>query len=356
MIRFRCTCGRKFSAPDHLAGRGATCKSCGDVVIIPSVGTDSADALELRREAKTCPACGVVLDDATVICTECGYGLRTGVKVNTARPEDTEPAKAESRKARRLDRATVGTMLVGFSASVVVMLPPMTRHYWLSLPLKTMRCLCTLCHEIGHAAVGWLQGYPSIPTFDLQHGGGVAHRFARQPLAFLVIYLALAGFLLALRRNRLGMLAVLALAGAHAVVAFTRWGEMVFAFMGHGGELVFATLFLYRAWAGLWTFHALERVAYAFCGSFIVIKNFTFAHKLYAHGAARIAYTTAKGGIRKMDLDRIASEFLHMELGSVALFLCACCVLSVVLSFALFWYQDTVSRVVHRVTEVDPGV
>jgi len=325
-------------------------------VIIPSAGTDAADALELRKEPRTCPACGTVLGDATIVCTECGYCMRTGVKLDTAATEDAEEAEADSRRARRLDRATIGTMLAGFGASVVLMLPLLAQQYWAWLLRRIMRCLCTLCHETGHAAVGWLQGYPTIPMFDLQHGGGFTRRFARQPLVFLVIYLALAGLLLSRRKNGLGMLAVLALAGVQAAIAFTHWGELAFASMGYGAELAFATFFLYRAWAGLWTFHVLERFAYAFCGSFMVVKNFTFAYQLYADRAARIAYLTAKGGIRKMDLHRIASEFLQVDLGSVAQFLCACCVASVLVSFLIFWYQDTVSRVVHRVTtaDVDP--
>ena len=37
----------------------------------------------------------------------------------------------------------------------------------------------TLVHELGHAACGWLLGYPAIPAFDFVHGGGVTSHFGR---------------------------------------------------------------------------------------------------------------------------------------------------------------------------------
>ncbi|MFT5129752.1 MAG: hypothetical protein ACI8W8_003381, partial [Rhodothermales bacterium] len=42
------------------------------------------------------------------------------------------------------------------------------RLHWIMSYLKI------LVHELGHSAVAWLFGYPGLPTFSLQHGGGVA--------------------------------------------------------------------------------------------------------------------------------------------------------------------------------------
>ena len=49
-----------------------------------------------------------------------------------------------------------------------------------------------LVHEMGHAAFGWLFGYPSIPVFDFSYGGGVTLQHGRSALLAALVILAMA--------------------------------------------------------------------------------------------------------------------------------------------------------------------
>ena len=96
-------------------------------------------------------------------------------------------------------------------------------------------------------------------------------------------------------------------------------------YMGHGSELVFAGVFLYRAISGSSIKLAAERPLYAMVGSFIVLSDMRFAWGLIHDVGARAAYEEAKGGGHWMDFSVLAEQYLHVELTTVAgLFWIAC--------------------------------
>lgn len=207
----------------------------------------------------------------------------------------------------------------GFGAALVLLALPLA-HFVFSY-------LTTLVHEMGHAAAGWLFGYPSVPAFDFTYGGGMTLQQDRVPL--LVVAVAAAGGwgAWALRDHAGPRNGAIALLAAYALLAATRGHEAVIVAMGHGGELLFATLFLHRALSGRGCTAPLERPLYGVVGWFIVLSDVGFAWRLLTSSLHRELYEEAKGGGHWMDFSRLAEEFLHVRLETIAaVFLVLCLV------------------------------
>ena len=79
--------------------------------------------------------------------------------------------------------------------------------------------------------------------------------------------------------------------------------------MGHGNELIIATVFIYRALSGSAVKVPAERPLYAACGLFIVFESLRFGAGLMTSEALRHAYEQAKGGGHWMDFSQLAGEF-----------------------------------------------
>ncbi|MGQ9896622.1 MAG: hypothetical protein ACUVR8_03535 [Acidobacteriota bacterium] len=218
-------------------------------------------------------------------------------------------------------------------AAAVVFLP------FFAFPSFLLHPLVTLIHELGHTLAGWLYGYPSIPAFDFVYGGGVTLHQDRQWL-LTGLWLAAFTWLLYYFRSNPGTLLVLGgLAGAYVITAATTWHEAIVIAMGHGGELLFATVFLYRAWSGTSLVHQVERPIYGFAGFYIQFYDLHFAFNLLTSQAARLDYEEAKGGGHWMDFSRLANEFFggRFLLVVVAFFLA--CLLPPLIAWLLHRYQ-----------------
>ncbi len=181
--------------------------------------------------------------------------------------------------------------------------------------------LIVLIHELGHALCYWLFGYPAVPAFDFVHGGGITVHQQRS-VALLVLAWALLGVLVWLYRgNRLAVKVFGALAVLHVLLVLTGLDAWVGLAGGHGFELLFAGIFLYRATTGTAIKTPAERPLYAACGFFLLFQMIAFAGRLVTNASARGDYRSAKGGALAMDLDRIAHELLSVSLPSVAFLL-----------------------------------
>ena len=196
--------------------------------------------------------------------------------------------------------------------------------------------LTTLVHEMGHAACGWLFGYPSIPAFDFDYGGGVTLQQDRIPLLVGAVIAAACYGAYALRerpRLRNALIAGLAL---YVPLALTRGHEMLIVAMGHGGELSFATLALHRALSGRGCAAPAERPLYGLVGWFLVFSGVAFAWQLRTSDIHRELYEAAKGGGHWMDFSRLAEEFWHVPLEAVAAGFLLFCLLPPALAL---WFQ-----------------
>lgn len=175
-----------------------------------------------------------------------------------------------------------------------------------------------LVHEMGHAAVGWLYGYPSLPAFDFVYGGGVTTHQDRLPLIAFLVQAALLALAWVFRRNAASLGLTLGLAAAYGLTAWSDGHEVVILAMGHGFELVIAGIFVHRALSGNACHHEAERMLYGFVGFFVTFYDLRFAHGLVTSSFRREVYQVAKGGGHWMDFSQLAERHLHVSLEAVA--------------------------------------
>ncbi|HUP24190.1 MAG TPA: hypothetical protein VNB06_14760 [Thermoanaerobaculia bacterium] len=249
--------------------------------------------------AEECPACGVILEKALVVSA----GLR---RPRSPRAPLRGDVVAET---TRLDRRAVG---VGLVVGLCWWILPFTR-YALSYALVVF-------HELGHTAMGWAFGYPTIPVFDFAYGGGVSIHFGRStPLAYLAA-VAVAWLAWHLRNTRARWPAG-ALGAIYLVATVSPLHDALVLAAGHGAELLLAGVCLYRALAPVhWP--PVERGTYAACAAFVLASDALFGWQLLASAAFRRTYEQAKGGGHWMDLSRLADDFLGVDLGVVAVLFC----------------------------------
>lgn len=104
--------------------------------------------------------------------------------------------------------------------------------------------------------------------------------------------------------------------------------------MGHGAELVFSGVFLYRALAGVSLKTPMERPVYAFAGFYLQLSALGFAYSLLTDKTTLQQYLAGKGGIDN-DFIRIGRDYLGVDVTTVAAFFMIC---AIVPPFAAWWY------------------
>jgi len=225
------------------------------------------------------------------------------MRIGTAIAElsESEPATPDA-EARR-------ALLVGAVLAAVVLAVPFLRFVFSYLTI--------LVHELGHALFAWLFGYPAVPSFDFHYGGGFTSYETRKNVLVGLVFTGWIALLYAYRHHRPGMLAVGGLAGLYALFALTPLHELLIGFMGHGAELLFAGIFLYRALSGSAVKVRTERPLYAFLAFFIVASDARFAAGLVRSPLERELYAEAKGGGDWMDFSQLARG-IGLELETVA--------------------------------------
>lgn len=241
--------------------------------------------------------------------------------------------------ATGFDKQAVFSMLIGAGLGFWAL------HARLLYTLSSM--MKTLVHELGHTFAGWVFGVPSIPAFDFTYGGGVT--MYQQPSKFLifVIYAGFAYLLFLYRRKPLSLAILGAIITGHALCMLTPLSEPITIAMGHGFELLFAGIFLYRAMSGFACVHDVERPLYAFLGFLITFDNIRFAYRLIHSPEHRWQYENAKGGGHWMDFSRLANEFFFVDLSVIANLFMLASMLPVIISILLYatrekWWEPLV--------------
>ncbi len=210
----------------------------------------------------------------------------------------------------------------------------------LVLPLLEMVVgyFVVLVHEMGHAAAGWLFGYPSLPAFDFRYGGGVTTHSGTQSKLIVVGVLGALGALgWAFRSNALSLGLVAGLAALYAALAFTTAHQAAIVAMGHGSELIFAFLFLQRAFTGNACALPAERPLYAWIGFYVVFYSTGFAWRLATSALARQQYADAKGGGHWMDFSRLGRDHMGTSVEVIAGVFLVLCIATPLLAFAWSW-------------------
>ena len=89
-IQLQCLgCSKAFLVPEDQAGLLVPCPQCNRkiAVPVPSDQIERAPKLAIRREepvaasGMNCPSCGVTMPPGAVLCVECGYDVRKGVRL-----------------------------------------------------------------------------------------------------------------------------------------------------------------------------------------------------------------------------------------------------------------------------------
>ena len=322
----------------------------------PLQKTVSTTNAATRRRLITCPKCGAEQAETRQECVRCGIVFKrfqasekpyegSQPSQGSKAPEIEREDEPEDIFVQSIEREGWLSLGIGAVIAAIVLLFP-----FLNFIFGYMK---VLVHEFGHAFVSWLFAYPSIPAFDFMYGGGVALTDERMPALFLLIYGGLAYLFFLFRRNALALTVLGILTATYSACAFTEAHQVMILFMGHGAELFFAGLFLYRALSGSGIIVAVERPLYAFLGLFIEFLDLQFAIQLLYNYGYRVDYEEAKGGGHWMDFSRIAEEFLHVDLSVVAGFFLFCCILTPLCALLFFRYKPMIFRALARLLRTE---
>jgi hypothetical protein len=264
----------------------------------------------------TCPRCSFVNPRGAIDCGKCGVVF---AKFNSEEPprmlagvRARNPERDEDEVVRdgRLGAHEIRILAIGLGAAVVV--------YWIPLTRFIASAIVTLFHEFGHAVMGWLLGYPSIPAFDFVYGGGFTHHGPHRVSIALAVAAGFAWLGWHFRENRKSLVLIGGVFLFWLFFVTKEWRrEVAFASAGHLAEFILAGILFYKALAGVgWKNPEVERPLGAFVAFFVQIHSMLFAWGLITSPGKMARYRGGKdgGGALMNDLEVVALD-LKIYLG-----------------------------------------
>jgi hypothetical protein len=316
---------------------------------------------------RVCPHCGRAASDRALVCALCGHLLRREERAETAaepvsyqpgiasppaetrpstqRPFDREttrprPTEEEARRARLEPWFYLG---IGIATAPVFALTPYLQYMgWF---------LASLVHEMGHAAMAWLFGMPAIPAISLAGHAAAVHG-DQQIIVIAVVIIALAMGAWRMLEGVPRWIALALILVVHPLLAFTSGKDLLFLLAGHGGELVFATLALFKALDGGFTDSKLERALYGTVGWFLAGKNVFLCFGLMTSASARAHYDENGSFGLTNDFLRVAHDAVGCSLEVVAALMLVASVLTVPAAILLWRWR---LRATAADREAEPG-
>lgn len=174
---------------------------------------------------------------------------------------------------------------------------------WIGLGISYMG---TFFHELGHTALAWFYGYPTLPMFDFTHGGGLALSTSGQQIFILIAFWAalIYGFW-HFKDYFFIKWGCAALLGLNLAFAFNDGHEFFINFMGPAAQPLIAGFLLFRALFDLAPKGAFERFLNAAIGLAMFGAVFIDGAGLLRSADHRLAYFQQKGAHGFGDFDKI---------------------------------------------------
>lgn len=180
-----------------------------------------------------------------------------------------------------------------------------------------LRMFGTLCHEIGHTIAGFAVGRPCLPAFDFTYGGGVTTIGERSWWLIAAYGLAAVVLWRQAGSHRWIRRAIVLVATVLLLLVGTGLESAWFSWMGYGGQLLFATVFLHRALTGVAVIQPGERWLYGVVGWALLGHALALCWMLLFDSSFQQFYLIGKRGIDN-DFVNLANVEFHVELSTVA--------------------------------------
>ena len=302
-----------------------------------------------------CPKCTFVNPRGSIDCGRCGV-----VFAKFSEEAPLPPVfRPRAEPVERVDDGRVGpaelkVLAFGLAAALLV--------YWIPFTRFVASAIVTLFHEFGHAVMGWLLGYASLPAFDFVYGGGFTHHGPFRLSIALAVAAAFAWLGWHFRENRKSVALIGALFLLWLFFVTKEWRrEIAFASAGHLAEFILAGVLFYKALANVgWRIPEVERPLGAFVAFFVQIHSMLFAWRLTHDSAFLDRYKGGKdgGGAFMNDLEVVALDLkIHLgwmiEIETVTRWLFLFSFVPIVI--ALVWYFERARwhRVLRALRTVD---
>jgi hypothetical protein len=179
-----------------------------------------------------------------------------------------------------------------------------------------------LFHELGHCGAAWLTGCWALPAVGIQGHAMAVHGEQKLGLGILLLLLTSAGCACLWWQGwrKTALLATILVLLQGTAVFFSAVRDPLILAAGHLGELVFAAVFLWRAWTGEFVESPIERPVYAAFGFCILFENLRLFLGLMISSGARLVYHGNGSFGLENDLIRIARDHLGIPLEVTTVF------------------------------------
>lgn len=168
----------------------------------------------------------------------------------------------------------------------------------------------SVVHEMGHTLTAWLLGSVALPALRLDGHAATVHL---EPSLFLQIGVWLALLLATvwffIQKMRPLTISTGLLALCYPWLAFSDAKEWLFLLGGHGGEMVIATIFLWRSMIPSHKVRQEERTLYAALGWYLWFQNLVMNWNLVVSDQSRAWYLENGSFGLENDFVRLADTF-----------------------------------------------
>jgi len=283
----------------------------------------------LEAAEALCPGCGRENSGDALVCALCG-GILRHVQAEPAPAVFLASAREERAQAREESAKALEPWIylgIGAVTALVFALTPLLGFMgWF---------LASLVHEMGHTAVAWFFGMPAFPAISLEGHAASVHS---EPIAFLAVcvWAGLLGAAWHFLESRARWIALGIVGVLYPALAFTNAKECLHLLAGHGGELAFASLCLWKALDGGFTESRLERGLYGTVGWYLLGSNVKLDLALMFSPTGRAGYAENGSFGLTNDMIRVAEDVLGWKLQSVAFLMLLAAVAALAAAFGLW--------------------